>query len=151
MSRSHKAKSYFPLTGIFLAPTLFIERASAVQNAENADLESLLYQAREEAVGLDRDADEMEMLVRSDLDWQTHAVYLDRCRRSNTRPLFRQQQTIDQVVPLQHHLATNTRNAMNHLNQNRVRLSDLAPRKCRGLPYEFAGQEQAPEARVTAR
>ena len=65
MSRSHKAKSYFPLTGIFLALTLFIERASAVQNAENADLESLLYQAREEAVGLDRDADEMEMLVRS--------------------------------------------------------------------------------------
>jgi hypothetical protein len=95
MSRSHKAKNYLPLAGIFLAPTLFIERASAVQNAENADLESLLYQAREEAVGLDRDADEMEMLVRSDLDWQTHAVYLDSVQAEQHKASFWQQQTID--------------------------------------------------------
>ena len=134
---SRKATSYFLATGLFIGLTcsLCIERASAVQNAENADVQDLLYQAREQAVGLDRDAEEMETFVRSDLDWQTHAAYLEgvkehinhlaaiieklQAERDKASPW--QQQAIDRVIPLLHELATNTTNAINHLNQNQVR------------------------------
>lgn len=135
MSRSHKATSYLLLTGLFLSSTLLMDRAWAIHNAENADVQDLLYQAREEAVGLDRDADEMETLVRSDLDWRTHAAYLEsvkehvnrlativeklQAERDKASPW--QQQTIDRVVPLLHEVATNTTNAINHLNQNQIR------------------------------
>jgi hypothetical protein len=51
-----------------LSCTNAVYRASlGRRNTLHADLESLLHQAGEEAVGLDPDADEMEMLVRSDL------------------------------------------------------------------------------------
>jgi hypothetical protein len=135
MSRSHKATGYLLLTGLILASTLLIERAAAIQNAENSEVQDLLYQAREEAVGLDRDADQMETLVRSDLDWQTHAAYLEsvkahinrlativeklQAERDKASPW--QQQTIDRVIPLLHELATNTTNAINHLNKNQAR------------------------------
>ena len=134
MSRSHRATSYL-LTGLFLASTLLFGRASTVQKAENADVQDLLYQAREQAVGLDRDADEMETFVRSDVDWQTHVAYLNAVKghinrlaatieklqseRDKASPW--QQQAIDRVIPLLHDLATNTTNAINHINQNQVR------------------------------
>jgi len=110
-------------------------RAFAVQNAESAGVQDLLYQAREEAVGLDRDADQMEALVRSDIDWQTHADYLEsvkthvnrlaslidklQAEREDASPW--QQQTIDRVVPMLREIAANTSNAINHLNENHVR------------------------------
>ncbi|HEY4045275.1 MAG TPA: hypothetical protein VGM27_00290 [Acidobacteriaceae bacterium] len=137
MSKILKSATYFLCAGLFVAliSSSFVERASAIQNAENADVQDLLYQAREEAVGLDRDADEMETFVRSDLDWRTHAEYLEQVKehinrlagiiqklqaeRDKASPW--QQQTIDRVIPLLRELATNTTNAINHLNQNQIR------------------------------
>jgi hypothetical protein len=137
MSRNIKLSTYLVWAGLFIAliSSPLIERVSAVKNAENADVQDLLYQAREEAVGLDRDADEMQTLVRSDFDWRTHADYLERVKehinrlgaitqkleaeRDKASPW--QQETIDRVVPLLRELATNTTNAINHLNQNQIR------------------------------
>ena len=91
--------------------------------------------SREEAVGLDRDADQMEILVRSDLDWTTHAAYLESVKthvnrlgeiiskleseRDQASPW--QQQTIDRVLPMLREIAANTTNAIEHLNQNQIR------------------------------
>jgi NTP pyrophosphatase (non-canonical NTP hydrolase) len=135
MSGSQKASIYLLFTVLFFASTFFIERSWAIQNAENADVQDLLYQAREQAVGLDKDADTMETFVRSDLDWRTHAAYLDQVKehinnlgkiveklqaeRGKASPW--QQQTIDRSIPLLQELATNTTNAINHLNQNQIR------------------------------
>lgn len=120
---------------LVLSSSLLSSRAFAVQKEESAGVQDLLYQARQESVGLDQDADQMEMLVRSDLDWQTHATALEavevhvnrlgeitaklQAERENASPW--QQQTIDRVVPMLREIATNTTNAITHLNQNQSR------------------------------
>lgn len=120
---------------LVLSSSLLSSRAFAVQKEESAGVQDLLYQARQEAVGLDQDADQMEMLVRSDLDWQAHAASLESVKahvnrlgeiiaklqdeRDNASPW--QQQTIDRVIPMLREISTNTTNAINHLNNNKIR------------------------------
>ena len=136
MTKHRSPISFFLLMGsLLLTSALFPNRASAIQNTENAGVQDLLYQSREEAIGLDRDADQMEMLVRSDLDWTTHAVYLESVKthvnrlgqiigklqseRDQASPW--QQQTIDRIIPMLREIAANTTKAIDHLNTNQVR------------------------------
>ena len=135
MNKHRSPISCFLMGFFLLVGSLVPSRAFAIQNAENAGVQDLLYQSREEAVGLDRDADQMEILVRSDLDWTTHAAYLESVKthvnrlgqiiskleseRDQASPW--QQQTIDRVLPMLREIAANTTNAIEHLNQNQIR------------------------------
>ncbi|HZP64632.1 MAG TPA: hypothetical protein VFB28_14555 [Terriglobales bacterium] len=117
--------------------TLFLLFPSLLlaQKDENPQVASLLKQARDEAVKLSRDADDMESLTRSEVSWESHAAMLERIKehvndlgklaekmeteRGSASPW--QQQAIDRMIPLMKDLASNTTAAIDHINQNKLR------------------------------
>lgn len=131
-----------PVTGFLMMGVLVLlgfaplaQPAWAVRNAENSDVESLLYQVREDAVGLDHDAEFMETFVRSDVDWQGHVPYLiavkehvnnmaaalDKLQAAHDTGSPEQQDTIDRITPLLREIARNTNSAILYINQNQSR------------------------------
>jgi hypothetical protein len=127
---------YFSTVGIVLLMMCspVAQRAWAIRNAENSDVQDLLYQAREEAVGLDNDADQMEVLVRSEVDWTTHADQLslvashvnrlagiiDKLQSEREKGSPWQQDAIDRITPLLREVSSNTTTAIQYLNSNQA-------------------------------
>jgi hypothetical protein len=116
---------------LFAFPVLSVVESSE----DNPQVTQLLTDAREKAVTLSRDADEMESLTRSDVSWQSHASMLEtmkedvnemgkivgRLDASRESASKWQRKAIDSMVPLLKELASNTTAAINHLNQERTR------------------------------
>ena len=114
---------------------IIVNRAMALQNAENQDVRNLLLLAARQSASLDYDADQMQSLLHSDAVWQTHATLLDQVKghvnqlsvtiaklqaeRSQASPW--QQKGIDRVVPFLRELAENTTAAIVHINANQGR------------------------------
>jgi hypothetical protein len=114
---------------------MMVRRAEALENAENQDVRGLLNKAADQASVLDYDADQMTGLLHSDVSWQTHATMLTavkahvnnlgqtiaklQAERSQASTL--QRQAIDRSVPLLRELASNTTDAIEHLNRNQIR------------------------------
>ena len=59
---------------------IIVNRAMALQNAENQDVRNLLLLAARQSASLDYDADQMQSLLHSDAVWQTHATLLDQVK-----------------------------------------------------------------------
>jgi hypothetical protein len=135
------AAGRFLVTGALLAaslllfPVFTLGAATPVQSEENSEVARLLADARDKAVVLSRDADELEALTRSNVSWESHAAMLDTMKddvndlariveqlnaaRSSASPW--QQQAIDRMIPLMKELAANTTAAINHLRENQIR------------------------------
>jgi hypothetical protein len=127
---------YFSTVGMVVLMMSFpiAQRAWAVRNAENSDVQDLLYQAREEAVGLDIDAGQMEALVRSEVDWVDHANQLslvadhvnrlariiDKLQSEREKGSPWQQDAIDRITPLLREVSSNTTAAIQYLNRNKA-------------------------------
>jgi hypothetical protein len=111
------------------------QHAWADQNVENGNVKNLLDQARTQAEQLDRDANTMTGLVRSDVTWQLHEDELARVKthvddlgklvaelqssRVDASPW--QKDAIDRVVPLLREVAANTTKEINWMNKNQDR------------------------------
>ena len=134
--RIARANLHFAIvSAVLLSMAMLAVPIVRAQSAENPEVTRLLADARDEAAVLSRDADDMESLIRTDVSWQSHAAMLDRIKehinnlgrtaqkleesRSSASPW--QQQAIDRMLPLLKELAANTRAAINHLNENRLR------------------------------
>jgi hypothetical protein len=110
---------------------------SAVTRETNASLAELLWDARDEAVQLASDADQMQMLLLSDNNWVTHnlmlrkiqghvddmALIVRKLKETQTSGSEVQQQAVEQMLPLIRELSENTSAALHHLNQNKNRPS----------------------------
>jgi hypothetical protein len=102
---------------------------------DSQQLTQLLGEAKEEAAELAKDADEMESLIRTDVNWQAHAEMLDRVKNhvnnmgrivaklgeTSSSGSDLQEQAVDRILPLLKELAANTTAAINYLNQNKSR------------------------------
>lgn len=112
---------------------------SAATRETSAPLTELLWNARDEAVQLASDADQMQMLILSDANWLTHNLMLHKMQShlddmtlivrklSETQRSGSdvQQQAVEQMLPLVRELSENTTAAIHYLNQNKNRpLSD---------------------------
>ena len=112
---------------------------SAVTRETSASLTELLWNARDEAVQLASDADQMQMLILSDANWVTHDLMLHKMQghvddmalivrklsETQTTGSDVQQQAVEQMLPLIRELSENTTAAIHYLNQNKNRpLSD---------------------------
>ena len=133
----HSNKHRALVVGLLSVFTCFmmVRRAEALENAENQDVRSLLNKASDQASVLHYDADQMTGLLHSDVSWQRHATMLNEVKahvndlgrtiakleaeRSQASPL--QRQAIDRSVPLLRELASNTTDAIEHLNKNQIR------------------------------
>jgi hypothetical protein len=135
MRTSNQEMSYFRKTAALILMLLMVPMLLPAQTPENPEVERLLQEARDEAVQLSKDADELEAMTRSDVSWQSHAAMLDEMKehvnamgrlvpklvasRDSASPW--QQQAIDRMVPLLKELATNTSAAIQHISQNKLR------------------------------
>ena len=109
--------------------------AAAVTRETSAKLTELLWDARDEAVQLASDADQMQMLLLSDSNWMTHDLMLHKIqahvddmalivRKLNETQKSGsevQQQAVEQMLPLVRELSENTTAAIRYLNQNKNR------------------------------
>jgi hypothetical protein len=70
---------------LLLFPVFTLRAATPVQSEENSKVARLLADARDKAVVLSRDADELEALTRSKVSWESHAAHAryheGRCER----------------------------------------------------------------------
>ena len=135
MRTSNQGMSYFRKIAALMLLLLMGPTLLPAQSPENPEVERLLQEARDQAVQLSKDADELEALTRSDVSWQSHAAMLDEMKehvnamgrlvpklvesRDSASPW--QQQAIDRMVPLLKELATNTSAAIQHISQNKLR------------------------------
>jgi hypothetical protein len=129
------AKSYSARALLVTFLLLSIPGRAIAARDDSQQLTQVLGEARDEATELARDSDEMESLIRSDVDWQTHAVMLDRIKdhvnnmarivaklsEARTSGSELQEQAVDRILPLLKDLAVNTTAAINYLNQNKSR------------------------------
>jgi hypothetical protein len=106
---------------------------SAVTRETSAKLTELLWDARDEAVQLSSDAD--QMLILSDSNWLTHDLMLHKIQGhvDDMEMIVRklnetqrsgsdvQQQAVEQMLPLVRELSENTTAAIHYLNQNKNR------------------------------
>jgi hypothetical protein len=121
---------------VFILPLLSpLPVLAASRTEENPEVTRLLAEARDEAAALSKDADEMEALTRSDVNWQSHAAMLENIKdhiNSLAQTIEKlnamrdsasdwQRQAIDRSIPLMRDLAANTTAAINHLNENKLR------------------------------
>jgi hypothetical protein len=120
---------------LLLTSLIIVNRAMAIQNAENQDVRDLLSLAAQQSASLDYDADQMQSLLHSDLSWQAHATLLAsvkehvnqlgrtiaKLQAERSQASTWQQKGIDRVLPLMRELAENTTAAINHLNKNQAR------------------------------
>jgi hypothetical protein len=135
MSTGERYRSIVGLLPVIAALFLLFPSLLLAQKDENPQVTRLLEQARDEAVQLSRDADDMESLTRSEVSWQSHAAMLERIKehvndlgklaekmeaaRDSASPW--QQQAVDRMIPLMKDLASNTTAAIDHINQNKLR------------------------------
>ena len=108
---------------------------AAKPNETNAGIEDLLYQAREEAVGLDTDAQDLEALLHSDVTWEGHAdelvrvgdhvnrlaAIVEKLQSDRVDAAPWQQASIDRVLPMLREIADNTNKAIEYLGRNKSR------------------------------
>jgi hypothetical protein len=108
---------------------------AAVTRETSAELTELLWDARDEAVQLASDADQMQMLLLSDSNWLTHDLMLHKIkghvddmalivRKLNETQKSGsdvQQQAVEQMLPLVRELSENTTAAIHDLDQNKNR------------------------------
>jgi hypothetical protein len=108
---------------------------SAATREASPSLNELLWNARDEAVQLASDADQMQMLILSDANWVTHdlmlhkiqthvddmALIIKKLSETQTSGSDVQQQAVEQMLPLIHELSENTTAAIHYLDQNKNR------------------------------
>ena len=127
---------------------------AVAQNADSAEISSLLSQAQHHAMLLDDDADQLVSYTRSKLHWKSHAQQLESMKthvnnlgklsaqlndlRSEGSPW--QQQAIDQIYPLLQDMADHLTATINHLNENQQRVHMLAYEDYARGNYELASQ-----------
>lgn len=135
MQIESRTKSYEVRAVLVIFLLLSMSGRVIAQREDSQQLTQVLGQARDEAAELARDADEMESLIWNDVNWETHAVMLDRvkdhvnnmarivAKLSDTRASGSelQEQAVDRILPLLKELAANTTAAINYLNQNKSR------------------------------
>ena len=124
---------------IVLLYLVVLPSLSAATRETSASLTELLWDARDEAVQLASDADQMQILILSDANWLTHDLMLHKMqghvddmtlivrKLSETQKSGSdvQQQAVEQMLPLIRELSENTTAAIHYLNQNKNRpLSD---------------------------
>lgn len=133
-SNTHRALVVVGLLSVFTC-FMIVRRAEALENAENQDVRSLLNKAADQASVLDYDADQMTGLLHSDVSWQTHATMLTAVKEhvndlgktiakleaERSQASTFQKEAIDRAVPLLRELASNTTDAIEHLNKNQER------------------------------
>lgn len=112
---------------------------AGVSALPDRSLTELLWDARDEAVQLASDADQMQVLLLSDNNWLKHVLMLSKIQghvddmalivrkldetRGSGSSL--QRQAAEQMLPLIQELSDNTKAALHYLNQNKSRpLSD---------------------------
>ncbi len=122
---------------LMLLPTslMIVNRAMAIDNAENQNVRNLLSLAAQQSASLDYDADQMQSLLHNDVAWQMHATLLQAVK-GHVNQLSRtiakleaerseastwRQKGVDRVLPLLRELTENTTAAINHLNKNQAR------------------------------
>ena len=108
---------------------------AVVSEMPNRSLTELLWDARDEAVQLASDADQMQILLLSDNNWLTHALMLSKIQKhvdevalivqkleemQGSGSLL-QRQAAEQMLPLIQELSDNTKAALHYLNQNKSR------------------------------
>lgn len=108
---------------------------AGVTTMPTGSLTELLWDARDEAVQLASDADQMQLLLISDNNWLTHALVLSKIqghvddmalivRKLNEEQgsgSSLQQQAVERMLPLIRELSDNTKAALRYLNQNKSR------------------------------
>lgn len=125
----------FLWTGLAFASPRMTANEAATYSSERAS--RLLSEIQDEAVGLTRNAGQLEALARHpQYNWQTHAVYLDAVKghinavgdrtaelqRIKANALPWQQQAIEQVTSHAVQVAAHTQAAILYLNDNHNRL-----------------------------
>ena len=127
---------------------------AVAQNADSAEISSLLSDAQHHAVLLHDDADQLVGYTRSNLHWQSHAQQLESMKthvnnlaklsaqlsdmRSEGSPW--QQQAIDQINPLLKEMADHLTATINHLNDNQNQVHMPAYQDYARGNYELASQ-----------
>jgi len=127
---------------------------AVAQNADSANISSLLLEAQHHATLLDDDAATLQSYTRSKLNWKTHAQQLESMKthvnnlgkvtaklndlRSEGSPW--QQQAIDQINPLLQDMADHLTATINHLNENQGRVHMPAYQDYARGNYELASQ-----------
>ena len=109
--------------------------SAAVARETSAKLTELLWDARDEAVQLASDADQMQILILTDSNWLTHdlmlhkiqghvddmAVIVRKLNETQKSGSDVQQQAVEQMLPLVRELSENTTAAIHYLEQNKNR------------------------------
>lgn len=127
---------------------------AVAQNADSAEISSLLSEAQHHAALLDDDADQLVSYTRSKLHWESHAQQLESMKthvnnlgnvtaqlnnlRSEGSPW--QQQAIDQINPLLQEMANHLTATINHLNENQSRVHMPAYQDYAHGNYELASR-----------
>ncbi len=127
---------------------------AVAQNADSAEISSLMSDAQHHAVLLDDDASTLQSYTRSKLNWKSHAQQLELMKthvnnlgkisaqlsdlRSEGSPW--QQQAIDQINPLLKEMADHLTATINHLNENQDRVHMPAYEDYARGNYELASQ-----------
>lgn len=116
-----------------------VQLFSAETRKPSVPLTELLWNARDEAVQLANDADQMQTLVLTDTNWVTHELMLhkiqshlddmqllvQRLTKTEGAGSVLQEQAVERMLPLIRELSDNTASAIRYLNQNKTRpLSD---------------------------
>ncbi|MHB2007347.1 MAG: hypothetical protein ACYCOX_04790 [Acidobacteriaceae bacterium] len=127
---------------------------AVAQNADSAEISSLLSEAQHHAALLDDDADQLVSYTRSKLHWESHAQQLESMKthvnnlgnvtaqlnnlRSDGSPW--QQQAIDQINPLLQEMADHLTATINHLNENQQQVHMPAYEDYARGNYELASR-----------
>ena len=105
---------------------------AVAQNADSAEISSLLSEAQHHAALLDDDADQLVGYTRSKLNWKSHAQQLESMKTHvnnigkiaaqlkdlRSEGSMWQQQAIDQIHPLLQEMADHLTATINHVNEN---------------------------------
>jgi phosphatidylserine/phosphatidylglycerophosphate/cardiolipin synthase-like enzyme len=127
---------------------------AVAQNADSAEISSLLSDAQHHAVLLDDDASTLQSYTRSKLHWQSHAQQLEAMKthvnnlgkisaqlsdlRSEGSPW--QQQAIDHINPLLKEMADHLTATINHLNDHQSQIHMPAYQDYARGNYELASR-----------
>lgn len=111
-------------------------KAADTPVGDSEEVSRLLSDVKAEAHELERDAEDLNMFMRSSLTWESHTTKLNQIRehvnkagrlltelnevRNEASPW--QQKAIDEIYPLLKELADNTQATINHLSDNKDRI-----------------------------
>lgn len=123
----------------------------AAQNPDSARINDLLQQAKEHAATANLNAEKLEGYTRSRLNWQTHAIELNRMKE-NVNDLGKdvadltaardegspwQQEAIDDIDPLLRSMADHLSSMIQHLNDNQTRIHLQSYKDYAKANYEY--------------